>query len=106
MLTKTDVKRRLSIPDHCLNDLRPSFKGSPGGNDLVVKDESSGSIWTFDCTFRDTALPRPFIDKGWREFVQNKELRSGDMVILRKDEDRSTGVQFKIQVKKIVQSSS
>ncbi|KAK6253621.1 hypothetical protein QUC31_015341 [Theobroma cacao] len=96
VLTSTDVERRLSFPEHSLADL-PPFEGSPA-IDFPVMDDEDGSVWTFCCTFRAGVFPRPVIVKGWSQFVRSKELKSGDMVVLYKEED--SGARYKIKVKK------
>ncbi|XVE93266.1 hypothetical protein REPUB_Repub01dG0175900 [Reevesia pubescens] len=100
LLTRIDIERRLSIADYCLDDL-PSFEGSPAIN-LLVKDENSGTEWTFRCTFgAEAVFRRLLIVKGWSQYVRSKNLKTGDIVILYKEDDQATGrAQYKIKVKK------
>ncbi|XWS62845.1 hypothetical protein CRYUN_Cryun06bG0045500 [Craigia yunnanensis] len=98
LLSKTDVRKRLSIPMKIFVSF-PRFKVGHT-LDLKVKDES-GSLWLFRLCIRKNYL-KPVFSKGWCKFVQSKNLKVGDKVKFYKEEDEASGAQFKIKAKKPV----
>ncbi|XVF01169.1 hypothetical protein REPUB_Repub04eG0065200 [Reevesia pubescens] len=97
VLTHTDVERRLLCPDRCLRAL-PWSEGSHGII-LQVKDDA-GILWNFGFILRSGVVKKPVIVSGWIQFVQSKDLHTGDIVILYKEDDIITGAHYKIEVKK------
>ncbi|XVF01166.1 hypothetical protein REPUB_Repub04eG0064900 [Reevesia pubescens] len=97
VLTHTDVERRLSCPSGCL----PALPWSEGCHGIIlqVKDDA-GILWNFGCIVRSGVVKKPVIVSGWIQFVQSKDLHTGDIVILYKEDDIITGAHYKIEVKK------
>ncbi|XVE93267.1 hypothetical protein REPUB_Repub01dG0176000 [Reevesia pubescens] len=97
VLTKIDVERRLLVSDGCL----PALPKSQGCHGIVlpVKDDL-GNLWNFNCIIRSGAIKKLDIVSGWIQFVRSKQLHSGDVVILYREDDTITGARYKIEVKR------
>ncbi|KAJ6881469.1 hypothetical protein NC651_028145 [Populus alba x Populus x berolinensis] len=74
ILGKTDTSKTLSVPTKSLKSL-PSFKGGHVVEFQVI--DESGFVWTFQCSIRKKGHPKPVLSKGWRAFVHNKKLKTG-----------------------------
>ncbi|KAG4205743.1 hypothetical protein ERO13_A04G121842v2 [Gossypium hirsutum] len=96
VLTKIDIERTLSLPDSCLQALQQSQR-SHGGKKLKVKDDV-GILWNFHCTTRSGVVPKLDMVSGWIQFVRFKQLNTGDVIVLNKDDDTLTGPHYKIEV--------
>ncbi|KAJ6359377.1 hypothetical protein OIU76_000999 [Salix suchowensis] len=78
LLTNTDIQKRLSLPTKFYNSL-PSFEGIHAVS-FQAMDESTGLVWTFQCSVRREGHPKPVLSKGWLEFVRSKKLQVGDTI--------------------------
>ncbi|GLT25314.1 hypothetical protein SLA2020_004490 [Shorea laevis] len=98
-LSKTDVRKRLSVPSKSLKYFPLSGEHHPV--DFKVKDEN-GRVWTFRCYTRKKKHLKPVLTKGWREFVCTQKLEIGDKVEFCRDGEEGTGAGYRIKVQKVV----
>ncbi|XVE66905.1 hypothetical protein DITRI_Ditri08aG0117600 [Diplodiscus trichospermus] len=98
LLTQTDIERRLSVPTNILY-LLPFLDGDHRYVDLQVKD-SSGGLWTFRCICRDGIYAKPVFSKGWLEFVNAKNLKIHDKVVVYKEKDVEAATPYRIKAKR------
>ncbi|KAJ6672840.1 hypothetical protein OIU85_014113 [Salix viminalis] len=78
ILSKTDTSKALSVPTKYLKSL-PSFKGGHAVS-FQAMDESTGFVWTFQCSTRKKGHPKPVLSRGWLAFVRSKKLKVGDKI--------------------------
>lgn len=98
VLTKIDIERTLSLPDNRLQASPQSQRThGDGGENLQVKDDV-GILWNFHCTTRSGVVPKLDMVSGWIQFVRFKQLNTGDVIVLNKDDDTLTGPHYKIEV--------
>ncbi|KAH8510049.1 hypothetical protein H0E87_007827 [Populus deltoides] len=95
-LKDTDIQVRFSFPSRSLQYL--DFAGE-FFVDLKVKD-SSGKLRVIRCRKRDGDYNKPWLSKGWLQFVADYGLRVGDMVVLLREDDHRLGSQFRIEAKR------
>ncbi|KAJ6340620.1 hypothetical protein OIU77_008393 [Salix suchowensis] len=97
-LSKTDVRRRLSVPTRFLSSL-PSFNGA-NAVDFQAVDEG-GKVWTFKCSIRRGRHPKPVLSKGWLAFVASKGLQAGDKIKFYKEtNDAVTAHAYKVRAER------
>ncbi|KAJ6294878.1 hypothetical protein OIU76_022875 [Salix suchowensis] len=107
-LSKTDIRRRLSVPTSFLSSL-PSFNGAHAV-DFQAVDEG-GKVWTFKCSIRRRRHPKPVLSKGWHPkpvlskgwlaFVASKGLQAGDKIKFYKGtNDVATAHAYKVRAKR------
>ncbi|KAJ6991003.1 hypothetical protein NC653_019281 [Populus alba x Populus x berolinensis] len=98
-LTKTDVRKRMSIPTKKLPHL-PQFQA--GAVVLEVEDER-GQVWNMRCSIRKQKYLKPVISSSWVAFARSKNLGIGDKIFFYRelnDEDGPSGAKYKIKVQK------
>jgi hypothetical protein len=95
-LKDTDIQVRFSFPSRSLQYL--DFAGE-FFVDLKVKD-SSGKLRVIRCRKRDGDYNKPWLSKGWLQFVADYGLIVGDMVVLLREDDHRLGSQFRIEAKR------
>ncbi|KAB2088226.1 hypothetical protein ES319_A04G161100v1 [Gossypium barbadense] len=96
-LTATDINKRLAIPGKILPYL-PSFNG---GHAVRIQLMYGTEIWPIDCTVRKNGYKKPVLSGGWRKFVVDNELKTGDKITMYKDfEDEDGGSHFRVKVEK------
>jgi len=64
ILSKTDIKKRLTVPIKFLKSL-PSFDGGHAVK-FEARDEG-GEIWAFQCSVRRRGHPKPVLTRGWKQ---------------------------------------
>jgi hypothetical protein len=87
ILSKTDIKKRLTVPIKFLKSL-PSFDGGHAVK-FEARDEG-GEAWAFQCSVRRRGHPKPVLTWGWKEFINSKKLKTGDKVSFIKCKNRAT----------------
>ncbi|OAY39819.1 hypothetical protein MANES_10G124600v8 [Manihot esculenta] len=97
VLTSSDILRRLSMPENTLKAFPPAQKGHE--IILPVKDDA-GILWSFRCRIPAIGFSKPVVFGNWFKFVRSKDLKPGDTIVLYKEMDKSSGAQYKIEVKK------
>ncbi|KAB5524120.1 hypothetical protein DKX38_021869 [Salix brachista] len=97
-LSKTDIRKRLSVPTRFLSSL-PSFNGAHAV-DFQAVDEG-GKVWTFKCSIRRLRHPKPVLSKGWLAFVASKGLQAGDKIKFYKEtNDVAKAHAYKVRAKR------
>ncbi|KAJ6748792.1 hypothetical protein OIU79_029804 [Salix purpurea] len=81
ILSKTDTSKALSLPTKFFKYSLPSFKGGHAVSFQAI-DESTGLVWTFQCSVRKEGHPKPVLSKGWLAFARSKKLKVGDKIKL------------------------
>ncbi|MBA0753133.1 hypothetical protein Gogos_019783 [Gossypium gossypioides] len=96
-LTATDINKRLAIPGKIL----PSLPAFNGGHAVRIQLMYGTEIWPIDCTVRKNGYKKPVLSGGWRKFVVDNELKTGDKITMYKDfEDEDGGSHFRVEVEK------
>lgn len=103
VLTITDIKRRLSFSYGCIPAL-PRFEGCHVI--MLQVEDDAGILWNFGCMLQSGVNPKLVIVSGWIPFVRDRGLCNGDIVSLYKEEVIIEGAQYKIKVKKKIDSLS
>nr|TKR74231.1 uncharacterized protein D5086_0000298340 [Populus alba] len=101
-LTKTDVRKRMSIPTKKLPHLPQFQAGACHAVVLEVEDER-GQVWNMRCSIRKQKYLKPVISSSWVAFARSKNLGIGDKIFFYRelnDEDGPSGVKYKIKVQK------
>ncbi|XVE66903.1 hypothetical protein DITRI_Ditri08aG0117400 [Diplodiscus trichospermus] len=62
--------------------------------------DSSGGLWSFRCICRDGIYAKPVFSKGWLEFVNAKNLKIDDEVVVYKEKDVEAAVPYRIEVRR------
>ncbi|KAJ6672842.1 hypothetical protein OIU85_014115 [Salix viminalis] len=81
ILSKTDTSKALSLPTKFFKYSLPSFNGGHAVS-FQAMDESTGFVWTFQCSTRKKGHPKPVLSRGWLAFVRSKKLKVGDKIKL------------------------
>ncbi|KAK0606028.1 hypothetical protein LWI29_033340 [Acer saccharum] len=88
-LTQTDIDTRLTIPTEALEHIE--MPEGENNVDVLCRYSKDGTEWTFRCNKRRNGHPRPAFTTGWLGFVRAKDLRIGDRVTFRMQEDEAGG---------------
>ncbi|KAB2036164.1 hypothetical protein ES319_D04G205600v1 [Gossypium barbadense] len=96
-LKTTDINKRLAIPGQIL----PSLPAFNAGYAVRIQLMYGTEIWPIDCTVRKNGYKKPVLSRGWRKFVVDNELKTGDKITMYKDfEDEDGGSHFRVEVEK------
>ena len=101
-LTKTDITK-FSVKRRSLASF-PPFGAQTYAQDFNAEDEE-GNTWLFRLRIREGRHKKPIISAGWRPFVRQKGLQTGDKVLFfteLNEAETSTGVKYKIKIQKEV----
>ncbi|OMO92235.1 hypothetical protein COLO4_17754 [Corchorus olitorius] len=103
ILTKTDVRKRLSVrtkKKECFLNFGDKFKVK-----FKVIDQKR-KVWSFECSKREKGkYPKPVLSKGWLAFVRQWLLAVGDEVIFHEELDKAGKFFYRIQVIKTTTQS-
>ncbi|KAL9390840.1 hypothetical protein Peur_014760 [Populus x canadensis] len=69
-------------------------------NQALDKDSSSSCTPAAPRREIDGDYNKPWLSKGWLQFVADYGLRVGDMVVLLREDDHRLGSQFRIEAKR------
>nr|KJB77940.1 hypothetical protein B456_012G169000 [Gossypium raimondii] len=93
----TDINKRLAIPGKIL----PSLPAFNGGHAVMIQLKYGINIWPIYCTVRENGYKKPVLSVGWRKFVADNKLKTGDIITMYKDfEDEDGGSHFRVEVEK------
>ncbi|KAB2088228.1 hypothetical protein E1A91_A04G169700v1 [Gossypium mustelinum] len=96
-LKTTDINKRLAIPGKIL----PSLPAFNGGHAVLIQLKYGTKIWPIGCTVRKNGYKKPVFSVGWRKFVADNKLKTGDIITMYKDfEDGDGGSHFRVEVEK------
>ncbi|PPD68147.1 hypothetical protein GOBAR_AA37441 [Gossypium barbadense] len=87
-LKTTDINKRLAIPGQIL----PSLPAFNAGYAVRIQLMYGTEIWPIDCTVRKNGYKKPVLSRGWRKFVVDNELKTGDKITMYKDFEDEDGV--------------
>ncbi|KAM7250586.1 hypothetical protein ACFE04_022469 [Oxalis oulophora] len=90
-INKTDLTHRFAVPVKSL----PAFKIMSGHQyvDFKAKDVKDDIIWVFRLYTRKNGHPKPVLTTGWRDYVNHKEIKLGDKITIRLNEDGTFCIQ-------------
>lgn len=97
VLKRTHITHQLNMPSNSLQ-----FFIHEGQQEATFQAmDTTEQTWTFRCAIRrEGPYPKPYLSKGWREFVRAKGLREEDRITFYQLMNPENGVGFKIVVKR------
>ena len=96
LLSETDIKKRLAIPEKILGFL-PDFNGTHA----VKIDLMYGTrIWPIFCSIRKKGYKKPVFSGGWRNFVICNNFNVGDKITMYKVQDEDGFSHYRVEVEK------